>query len=113
MQYCFAEAAAETTASELYFWYLPEGTALPSGTQTSCDSCTQDLLAVYATYATDSTLKISDTFAAAREVAVSACGTDFAPFVAAATSASPHPLSSARSLVWLAATGVVGVWLLW
>lgn len=50
-QYCFAEAAAATTASELYFWYLPEGTGLPSGTQTSCGPCTQDLMAIYASYA--------------------------------------------------------------
>ncbi len=50
-QYCFAQAAAASTASELYFWYLPEGTGLPSGTQTSCDSCTGDLMQIYANYA--------------------------------------------------------------
>lgn len=51
LQYCFAQAAAASTASELYFWYLPEGTGLPSGTQTSCDSCNQDLMDIFATYA--------------------------------------------------------------
>ncbi|KAK4703428.1 hypothetical protein P7C70_g2793, partial [Phenoliferia sp. Uapishka_3] len=40
-EYCFAAAAAEKPASELYFYYLPTGTSLPSGTAATCGGCTQ------------------------------------------------------------------------
>lgn len=46
--YCFADASANPDPSNLYFYYLPEGTTLPSGTTPDCDACTQNLLGIYA-----------------------------------------------------------------
>lgn len=109
-QYCFAEAAAQSTASELYFWYLPEGTGLPSGTVTSCESCTQDLMDIYADYATNSTLLISQTYASARTLAVGDCGPTFANYVAPVSAASSS--RGASTVAWAMALGLVGWWTL-
>ncbi|BGP55461.1 hypothetical protein JCM8202v2_003065 [Rhodotorula sphaerocarpa] len=92
-QYCFATAAAESDPSNLYFYYLPEGTTLPSGTSPDCNSCTQDLMAIYAwvaerSHATNSTLPISRTYQSGRAAVALTCGPDFAPAVKAVSSTS-------------------------
>ncbi|ORY92654.1 hypothetical protein BCR35DRAFT_298134 [Leucosporidium creatinivorum] len=89
-QYCFAQASAESEPDDLYFYYLPEGTSLPSGTTSGCDDCTKGLLQIYSNYATNSTLAISKTYAAGRVLANQACGPTFAPLVAATTSSDAH-----------------------
>jgi hypothetical protein len=81
-QYCFAQASAQSDPDELYFYYLPEGTSLPSGTTSDCNDCTKGLLQIYSNYATNSTLTISKTYAAGRVLANQACGPTFAPLVA-------------------------------
>ncbi|KAM0746808.1 hypothetical protein T439DRAFT_109782 [Meredithblackwellia eburnea MCA 4105] len=104
-QYCFAEAAAQSTASELYYYYLPTGTSLPSGTKTTCGSCTQDLMSLYAIYATNSSLSISKTYSAARTLSNQNCGPTFASVVVAAVSAGSRlGAGSSSSSSW----GLVG-----
>ncbi|KAK4046191.1 hypothetical protein OIV83_006266 [Microbotryomycetes sp. JL201] len=95
-RYCFAEACASATPDLLYFYYLAEGTSLPSGTSTDCDSCTQGLMNIYSRYAVNSSLAISDTYSGARSLTVLDCGPTFAPVVASSTSTSGGPATLAR-----------------
>ncbi|GAA5989537.1 hypothetical protein JCM10908_000521 [Rhodotorula pacifica] len=105
--YCFADAAAKEDPSDLYFYYLPEGTTLPSGTSPDCDSCSQGLMSIYASYATNSTLPISRTYSSGRAAVALACGPTFAPVVTAVTTTSAagvsrvRPPSSASHLILL------------
>lgn len=47
-QYCFEQAVAGTEPFDMYFFYLPEGISLPSGTKPTCDACTNALMDIYA-----------------------------------------------------------------
>ncbi|GAA5868819.1 hypothetical protein JCM1840_005129 [Sporobolomyces johnsonii] len=109
--YCFADASAQSDPSELYFYYLPEGTNLPSGTTTDCNGCMGGLFSIYARYATNSTLAISQTYSSGRAVAALACGPTFAPLIAAVTSSSPLSLSTPLHGFMLALVAlVVALW---
>ncbi|KAL8283322.1 hypothetical protein RQP46_005732 [Phenoliferia psychrophenolica] len=90
-QYCFAEATAQASPSEQYFYFLPTGISLPSGTITTCGGCTQNLMATFATYATNASLSISKTYAAARVAVSTTCGPTFAPVIATAVLSSAPP----------------------
>ncbi|GAA5874160.1 hypothetical protein JCM3774_006754 [Rhodotorula dairenensis] len=86
--YCFADAATKADPSDLYLYYLPEGTTLPSGSSPECDQCTQGLMSIYASYATNSTLAISRSYSSGRAVVALSCGPTFAPVVATMTATS-------------------------
>ncbi|SCV74266.1 BQ2448_6698 [Microbotryum intermedium] len=90
-QYCFAEANVATDPSALYYYYLPEGTTLPSGTVPECGSCTQGLMDTYDQYARNSTYVISQTYGGARTQTALACGPNFAPLVAVASTSAATP----------------------
>lgn len=111
-QYCFAEAAAQTTASEVYFYYLPTGTSLPSGTTTTCGPCTQGLMSILASYATNSSLLISKTYAGARTVVSTSCGPNFAPVVVAVVSGGSSVFAQSISPFALALVTSSAFWLL-
>ncbi|GAA6022252.1 hypothetical protein JCM11491_001682 [Sporobolomyces phaffii] len=91
--YCFVDASANPDPDSLYFYYLAEGTSLPSGTVASCDYCLQNLLASYSRYAVNSTLPISKTYSSGRSVAALTCGPNFAPIISKTTSAAHRRLS--------------------
>ncbi|SGY48510.1 BQ5605_C001g00657 [Microbotryum silenes-dioicae] len=99
-QYCFAEANVATDPSAQYYYYLPEGTFLPSGTVPECGSCTQGLMNIYAQYARNSTYVISQTYGGARTQTALACGPSFAPLIAVASTsaAAPHVSSASASV---------------
>ncbi|GAA6029896.1 hypothetical protein NBRC10512_003628 [Rhodotorula toruloides] len=112
-RYCFAEASAKTNPSDLYYYYLPEGTSLPSGATSDCDTCTQNLLAIYARYATNTTLAISKTYASGRAAAALACGPNFAPLVATSTAGQKSASSvtivfDGRQTLLAAGLGILG-----
>ncbi|BGP24510.1 hypothetical protein JCM10295v2_003428 [Rhodotorula toruloides] len=116
-RFCFAEASAKTNPSDLYYYYLPEGTSLPSGATPDCDACTQNLLAVYARYATNTTLAISKTYASGRTAAALACGPNFAPLVATSTAGGKSAASvtvafDTRITILAAGLGILGPLLL-
>ncbi|GAA5992750.1 hypothetical protein JCM5350_003372 [Sporobolomyces pararoseus] len=90
-KYCFADASADSDPDSLYFYYLAEGTSLPSGTVATCDYCQQNLLASYSRYALNATLPISKTYAAGRSVAALTCGPNFAPLVSKTATGSASP----------------------
>lgn len=82
-EYCFTKAAQAETASDLYLYYVPGGTSLPSGTRPSCDACSKAVMGVYSEYASNSTLPISSTYGNTRNTLAITCGPSFAPMVAA------------------------------
>jgi hypothetical protein len=45
--YCFLEAVASASPSDLYFYQLPYGDLLPNNTVPSCSSCIKAVLAIY------------------------------------------------------------------
>ncbi|GAA5972521.1 hypothetical protein JCM8115_003150 [Rhodotorula mucilaginosa] len=100
--YCFADAATKEDPSDLYLYYLAEGTTLPSGTSPECDSCTQGLMSIYASYATNSTLPISRTYASGRAIVALSCGPTFAPVVTLVPTTSAASAVSSRGLLGLA-----------
>ncbi|GAA5959671.1 hypothetical protein JCM3765_007234 [Sporobolomyces pararoseus] len=107
-KYCFADASANSDPDSLYFYYLAEGTSLPSGTVATCDYCQQNLLATYSRYALNSTLPISKTYAAGRSVAALTCGPNFAPLISkTATGAASTSFAIPSSLLILALSLII------
>ncbi|GAA5845950.1 hypothetical protein JCM9279_004733 [Rhodotorula babjevae] len=96
-RYCFAEASAKKDPSDLYFYYLAEGTSLPSGTTPTCDFCTQNLLGIFSRYATNSTLALSRTYSSGRSAAALTCGPDFAPALAVQSKMSSASIAGGRA----------------
>lgn len=45
--YCFVEAVANPSPSDLYFYQLPYGNLLPNGTIPSCSPCIKTVLGIY------------------------------------------------------------------
>ncbi|GAA96038.1 uncharacterized protein L969DRAFT_90271 [Mixia osmundae IAM 14324] len=91
--YCFAEAASnDTSVTDLYWYQLPLGTTLPSGTQASCDACLVKTMSIYSDYASNSTLPISRTYNQARSVGSINCGPSWSPLVVATAANSAASL---------------------
>lgn len=100
-QYCLAEACASPDPDELYFYYLPTGSSLPSGTQPACSTCPNQLLTLYSSYAQNSTLTLSKVYAAARSISNQVCGPNFAPAALSSTSGSTSLAATSLSLLVL------------
>ncbi|KAG8985191.1 hypothetical protein FRB93_006034, partial [Tulasnella sp. JGI-2019a] len=76
--YCLVDAVASPSPSDFYFYTLPLGTPLPNNTKPSCSTCTESLLAIYATQASNTSLMISKTYPAAADLAIKGCGARYA-----------------------------------
>lgn len=63
----------------------------------TCSACTQSLMAIYAGYATNSSLLISQTYAGAQRAVQAACGSGYASVVSAAASLRPTPFRHGAS----------------
>lgn len=76
--YCFANAVTNSSATtDSYPYYLPVGAEMPGGTRPTCNSCLQDAMAIFASFAGNTTQPISRTYnTAAQQIAIS-CGTNF------------------------------------
>ncbi|EJU02452.1 hypothetical protein DACRYDRAFT_22092 [Dacryopinax primogenitus] len=85
--YCYVEAVASLLPNDLYFWVASLGIPLPNATAPTCSVCTQSLMNVYAQYAGQSGLVISQVYTQVAERAREACGAGYASAVAI-TSAS-------------------------
>jgi len=106
--YCFAEALAQTSPSDVYYYALPLGTPVPGTTPTttpsgggghststststspapgpattfapSCSTCVQSLMAIFAPYATDPSYLLALTYPPAAKAANKQCGNGYAP----------------------------------
>lgn len=78
--YCFATAVTNTTtASNVYPYYLPLGTPLPTSFKPTCDSCLNKTMQVLAHSASDSSQPISNTYNKAATAVDNVCGANFVP----------------------------------
>ncbi|KAF2867269.1 hypothetical protein BDV95DRAFT_503453 [Massariosphaeria phaeospora] len=76
--YCFANAVTNTTATtDSYPYYLPLGVVMPGGARPTCNSCLQDAMAIFSSFASNSTQPVSQTYNSAAELVGGACGPTF------------------------------------
>jgi hypothetical protein len=102
--YCFVDAVASAEGpSDLYYYSLPLGNPIPPKSTPSCSACVQSLLALYASYANNTTLPIHDTYPDAAKKANDQCGDSYAPTVSSFSgAASSRLLGPSRVLASLA-----------
>ena len=87
--YCFANAVTNASApSSSYVYYLPLGVELPGGTQPTCDTCLDHTMAVFATYASNSSQPLSMDYGTAAQQIDMTCGPRFAEAVVQSNSAT-------------------------
>ncbi|KAI5479151.1 hypothetical protein MNV49_004011 [Pseudohyphozyma bogoriensis] len=101
-------STGQANASDIYFYYLPTATALPSGTK-SCSDCTHGLMDIYSRYANNTSLQISQTYAAAQGNVSQACGSTFAPIVAVTTAVSGSPPPRSKGASWISLVGFFAI----
>ncbi|KAF8309370.1 hypothetical protein DL93DRAFT_1773336 [Clavulina sp. PMI_390] len=123
--YCFAEALAESTPEDLYYFSLPLGTPIPgtdnvetttlaNGVTTTttavtpgvtyaptCSTCVAALMDIFAPFASRSDLLLGLTYPPAASAANKQCGTGYAPgpetIAANASPTPPVPVSTTTS----------------
>ncbi|PLW10584.1 hypothetical protein PCANC_19710 [Puccinia coronata f. sp. avenae] len=78
-KYCFENAMSSQTPDDLYYYYLPLGTSLPSGTQPICNECTRFIMRLYALALSKDDLALHQTYPSALTMTNSRCGPGFAP----------------------------------
>lgn len=76
--YCYVEATHNTNPADFYFYQLPLGISLPNTTIPSCNTCTQDLMNMYAPLASNGSLPdLVETYGDAATIARNTCGPDY------------------------------------
>lgn len=76
--YCFADAATNASApTSSYIYYLPLGVQLPGGTQPTCNTCLQNTMAIFSTYASNSSQPLNDDYSTAAQQVDVLCGSRF------------------------------------
>lgn len=110
-QYCFAAAAANSTAYQNnYVYYLPLGTQLSGGAQPACTQCLHDTMSVFAQAATNKSQPLHmDYESAARQLDIN-CGPTFVQAALQSTASATHLPSSSSGLFALFITFFALVW---
>jgi hypothetical protein len=76
--YCFSNAVTNSSApSSSYVYYLPLGVALPGGTRPTCDLCLKQTMAIFATYAGNSSQPSNAVYTPAAQQLDMTCGPTF------------------------------------
>ncbi|KAF2789657.1 hypothetical protein K505DRAFT_252852 [Melanomma pulvis-pyrius CBS 109.77] len=76
--FCYANAVTNTSATtDSYPYYLPLGVSLPGGARPTCNSCLQNAMAIFSSFASNSTQPISKTYNGAAQQIDLACGPTF------------------------------------
>lgn len=102
--YCFANAITNaSTASNVYLYYLPFNSTLPTYAVPACGSCTQQTMQIYQAATSNRKAEIANTYQSAAEQINSDCGDNFINTSLAAatdsgTAASLYPTSSSLLL---------------
>lgn len=103
--YCFANAITNaSTASNVYLYYLPFNSTLPTYAVPACGSCTQQTMQIYQAATSNRKAEIANTYQSAAEQINSDCGDNFinTSLAAAATNSgtttSLYPASSSLLL---------------
>lgn len=107
--YCYVQAAAQPSASDIYFYQVLFGLQIPNNTKPSCTSCTKSLMNLYVSAISgqggieddDVRNMLAQAYAHAADIAVGVCGNGFVQTIAIAGSASSR-LSLSLSLLWFA-----------
>jgi hypothetical protein len=74
----YANAVTNTSATtDSYPYYLPLGVALPGGTRPTCNSCLQNAMAIFSSFAANTSQPISKTYNAAAQQVQVGCGPMF------------------------------------
>ncbi|QDS71988.1 hypothetical protein FKW77_001574 [Venturia effusa] len=97
-RYCFANAITGTnsTLADVYPYWLPLGTDMPSGFRSTCTTCLKNTMGIFKASAANSTLPISRTYAAAAQLINIGCGPNYVSEsidLRSASSAIASPLS--------------------
>lgn len=115
--YCYADALTTASATDLYFFNLGFGVSIPRNTIPTCSACVQTLMTLYAGYAVDPTLLISETYAQGAQVAINTCGANYAKIPEALHVGASGALARAgvpRIFSWVTTTTLLVVaWTLW
>ncbi|KAF9698957.1 hypothetical protein EKO04_003083 [Ascochyta lentis] len=103
--YCFANAVSNSSSTtDSYPFYLPIGQELPGGARPTCNSCLQDTMAIYASFANNATQPLSKTYTSAAQQLSISCGSKFVNITAAPLKGAAAPASSASLTPALALT---------
>jgi hypothetical protein len=103
--FCYANAVTNTTSEgiDAVPFYLPLGVNMPGGSRPTCNSCLQDEMAIFSSFAANSTQPISKTYSGAASTISMYCGTAFVNVTAAplkgAASASTTTFTPMLSLL--------------
>lgn len=83
--FCYANAVTNTTSQgiDAVPFYLPLGVSMPGGARPTCNSCLQDEMAIFSSFAANSTQPISKTYSSAANTISMYCGTAFVNVTAA------------------------------
>ena len=74
----FANAITNTTAvTDSYPYYLPLGVSLPGSSRPTCNTCLQDTMAIFSSFAGNTTQPISQTYGDAAQQIDIGCGPTF------------------------------------
>ncbi|KAJ4286228.1 hypothetical protein N0V90_013262 [Kalmusia sp. IMI 367209] len=97
--FCYANAVTNTTSegADAVPFYLPLGVNMPGGSRPTCNSCLQDEMAIFSSFAGNSTQPVSQTYASAANTIAMYCGSAFVNVTAA-------PLKGAASTTTAAMT---------
>ncbi|KZT25787.1 hypothetical protein NEOLEDRAFT_1114189 [Neolentinus lepideus HHB14362 ss-1] len=85
--YCFIDAISNTNPSDLFFYYLPLGIAVPTSSTPTCDACTQTLMGLY-DQAQKNVSALQQTYNDAALFARSTCGSNYVAAVGGANGAT-------------------------
>ncbi|KAF2275895.1 uncharacterized protein EI97DRAFT_450694 [Westerdykella ornata] len=101
--YCYANAVTNRSAiTDPYPYYLPLGVPLPGGTRATCNSCLQDVMAIFSSFAGNTTQPISQTYNGAAQQIGIACGTGF-------VNQTATPLKAAAATMTISMTPAITV----
>jgi hypothetical protein len=84
--------------ADAYSYYLPLGNTMPVGNRPSCSDCLKKSMAVYRSYASNTTQPLHDTYSSAAQQVNMACGPDWVSDVVEASTSVATPSASAYSL---------------
>ncbi|KAG6916150.1 hypothetical protein DXG01_008202 [Tephrocybe rancida] len=106
--YCYMNAVRSSDPSDLYFYGLPLGIALPKSTKPSCSACTRSLMSTYSAALSDPAQAavltgLKKTYADSAALAVAQCGSGYADTTldSGAASALLHGRSWLTALILL------------
>ena len=107
--YCYVQAAAQPSASDIYFYQVTFGLQIPNNTEPSCSSCTKSLMNLYLSAISgqdqikddDTRNSLAQAYSHAADIAVGVCGKGFVQTIATTGFGFPR-LSLSLSSLWFA-----------